>query len=104
MQVNPDQHVEYERRHRPIWQELEQTLKEHGVRNYSICLDAPPHTLFGNLPGGLNPARPTGGVNWNAIANTAVCQRGWKHMGDVMPSKPDDSPVSRELKEVFHID
>ena len=25
-------------------------------------------------------------------------------MKDLMPSNPDDSPVSRELKEVFHID
>ncbi|MDE2706865.1 MAG: L-rhamnose mutarotase, partial [Gemmatimonadota bacterium] len=26
MQVNPDQHAEYEARHNPIWPELEQTL------------------------------------------------------------------------------
>ena len=30
MHVNPDQHAEYERRHRPIWPELEATLKKHG--------------------------------------------------------------------------
>ena len=97
MQVHPDQHVEYERRHRPIWQELEQTLQEHGVRNYSIYLDAPTHTLFGY-------AEIESEERWNAIAGTAVCQRWWKHMGDIMPSNPDHSPVSRELKEVFHID
>ena len=27
MQVQPDQHKEYERRHRPIWPELEAVLK-----------------------------------------------------------------------------
>jgi L-rhamnose mutarotase len=25
-------------------------------------------------------------------------------MGDVMPSNPDNSPVSAELKEVFYLD
>jgi L-rhamnose mutarotase len=41
---------------------------------------------------------------WNAVANTDVCQRWWEHMGDVMPSNPDNSPVSTELKEVFYLD
>jgi len=31
MQVNPGQQEEYRRRHNPIWPELEQVLKEHGV-------------------------------------------------------------------------
>ena len=30
MSVNPDQHAEYERRHSPIWPELEAVLKAHG--------------------------------------------------------------------------
>ena len=46
MQVNPDQHAEYEKRHNPIWPDLEQTLKEHGVHNYSIFLHADTHQLF----------------------------------------------------------
>ena len=41
---------------------------------------------------------------WSAIADTDVCKKWWAHMKDLMPSNPDDSPVSRELKEVFHID
>ena len=40
---------------------------------------------------------------WEAIAETAVCKRWWAHMKDLMPSNPDNSPASRELKEVFHI-
>ena len=42
-------------------------------------------------------------ARWAAIAKTEVCQRWWKHMGDLMPSNPDHSPVARELKEVFHL-
>ena len=41
---------------------------------------------------------------WNAIANTAICRKWWAYMKDIMPSNPDDSPVSVELRRVFHID
>ncbi len=47
MQVNPDKHAEYQRRHSPIWPELEQVLKEHGAHHYSIFLDEARHLLFG---------------------------------------------------------
>ena len=39
MQVNPDAHEEYQRRHNPIWPELEAVLKSHGAHNYAIYLD-----------------------------------------------------------------
>ena len=97
MSVHPDQHAEYERRHRPIWQELEETLTAHGVTSYSIFLDAQTHQLFGY-------AELESEERWNAVAGTAVCQRWWKYMRDVMPANPDNSPVSRELHEVFHIE
>ncbi|KJT21734.1 L-rhamnose mutarotase, partial [Salmonella enterica] len=29
--------------------------------------------------------------------------RWWKHMRDVMPANPDNSPVNAELKEVFYL-
>lgn len=96
MQVNPDQHAEYERRHRPIWRELEDTLKNHGVINYSIFLDAVTHQLFAY-------AEIEDEARWAAIAKTDVCQRWWRHMGEVMPSNPDHSPLARDLHEVFHI-
>ena len=32
-----------------------------------------------------------------------MIRRWWRHMREIMPSNPDDSPVSRELREVFHI-
>jgi L-rhamnose mutarotase len=40
---------------------------------------------------------------WTAIARTEICQRWWAYMCEVMPSNPDKSPVSRELREVFHL-
>lgn len=97
MSVNAGSEEEYERRHRPIWKELEQALKDHGVSNYSIFLHPETRQLFGY-------AEIEDEERWNAIASTEVCQRWWKHMGDVMPSNPDHSPVSAPLREVFHID
>ena len=46
MHVNPDAHAEYERRHNPIWKELEEVLIAHGVRKYSIFLDPTTSDLF----------------------------------------------------------
>ena len=97
LHVNADAHTEYERRHRPIWKELEEALFDHGVRTYSIFLDAETSTLYGY-------AEIESEERWNAITKTDACQRWWAHMKDIMPSNPDNSPVSTELREVFHIE
>ncbi len=97
MQVNPTEHEEYRRRHTPIWPELEAALKAHGVHNYSIFLDAETSRLFAYV-------EIEDEARWQSIAQTAVCRKWWAHMRDVMPSNPDNSPVSKELREVFHID
>ena len=46
MSVLPDAHAEYERRRSPIWPELEDTLRAHGARNYSIFLHEATSQLF----------------------------------------------------------
>lgn len=97
MGVNPDQHAEYEKRHNPIWPELEQTLKDHGAHNYSIFLDPDTHQLIAVV-------EIEDQARWDAIAQTDVCKRWWAHMKDIMPSNADNSPRSKELREVFHID
>ena len=97
MSVHPDQHEEYARRHYPIWPELEQTLLAHGVRTYSIHLDPGTSELFAY-------AEIESEERWAAVAGTDVCRRWWRHMRELMPSNPDDSPVSTELREVFHIE
>jgi len=38
------------------------------------------------------------------IEGLTGCRRWWRHMTDLMPSNPDSSPVSRDLREVFHVD
>jgi L-rhamnose mutarotase len=97
MSVNAGGEAEYARRHQPIWAELAEVLKAHGVHNYSIFLHEETRQLFGYV-------EIDSEARWAAIAKTEVCQRWWKHMSDLMPGNPDHSPVSRELKEVFHLD
>ena len=97
MYVHPTQHAEYEKRHRPIWTELEETLKAHGVSNYSIFLDERRNQLFGY-------AEIEDEARWNAIAQTEVCKKWWAHMASVMPSNADNSPASEPLREVFHME
>jgi L-rhamnose mutarotase len=97
MSVHAGQEIEYERRHRPIWPELEATLVQHGVREYSIFLDPPTGDLFAY-------AVIESEARWRAIADTDVCRRWWQSMRPLMPSNADDSPVSRELKEVFRLE
>ena len=46
MTVHPGCEAEYEKRHRPIWPELEATLRAHGVRRYSIFLEPRTRQLF----------------------------------------------------------
>jgi L-rhamnose mutarotase len=97
MSVHPGAEAEYARRHQPIWRELEDVLRAHGVHNYSIFLHADTRQLFAY-------AEIEDEARWEAIAQTGVCQRWWKHMADVMPANPDHSPVATGLKEVFHLD
>jgi L-rhamnose mutarotase len=97
MSVNKGGHQDYERRHNPIWPELEDTLIAHGVRSYSIHLDPETSDLFAF-------AEIESEERWQEIATTDVCRRWWQYMRELMPSNPDGSPVSRDLREVFHIE
>lgn len=96
MSVNPGQEQEYARRHSPIWPELEQTLRDHGVHNYSIFLEPQTRKLFGYV-------EIEDEARWAAIARTPICRKWWAHMKEIMPSNPDNSPVSTELTQVFHM-
>jgi L-rhamnose mutarotase len=97
MSVHKGHEAEYERRHRPIWRELEDVLIQHGVKTYSIFIDPTTNDLFGY-------AELESEARWAAIAGTDVCRRWWTFMQELMPANPDASPISRELREVFHIE
>ncbi len=96
MTVNAGFEAEYEQRHNPVWPELAAALKEHGVRSYSIFLHAETRQLFACVE--LEDE-----ARWQALAQTPICRRWWAHMKSIMPANTDDSPVSIELREVFHL-
>ena len=69
MSVRPGFEQEYEKRHNPIWPELEKTLRDHGVSNYSIFLHPETRQLFGY-------AEIRDEEQWNAIATTLIMRDG----------------------------
>jgi len=97
MTLRPGAQAEYVRRHNPIWPELQQVLKAHGVSHYSIFLEPQTDRLFAY-------AVIESEEQWQQIANTEACRRWWAHMEELMLTNPDDSPVALELAEVFHLD
>jgi L-rhamnose mutarotase len=97
MTLKPGNQAEYERRHQPIWTELQEVLKRHGVSNYSIFLDRQSEQLFAYV-------EIESEARWNQIASTEVCRRWWAFMKELMLTNPDDSPVAVSLDEVFHLD
>lgn len=97
MTLKPGNQQEYERRHNPIWPELQDVLRERGVRNYSIFLDRETDRLFAY-------AEIESEELWASVAQTEVCRRWWAYMKDLMLTNDDNSPAAVELKEVFHLD
>lgn len=96
MSVNAGAEEEYIKRHNPIWPDMEQVLRDHGVSNYSIFFEAETLQLFAYV-------EIESEDQWAAIASSEVCQKWWRHMREVMPSHPDCSPVSTPLREIFHL-
>jgi L-rhamnose mutarotase len=97
MTLKPGNQDEYERRHQPIWPELQKVLKEHGVSNYSIFLNRSTDELFAY-------AEIKSEASWQQIAETEVCRRWWAYMKDLMLTNPDNSPLMIGLDRIFHLD
>jgi len=96
MKVYPDKHEEYEKRHNEIWPEMVEQLREHGVINYSIFLQKETNQLFGFL-------EIESEEKWSKMALTEINQKWWAFMEPVMETKADKSPISIDMKEVFHL-
>ncbi len=88
---------EYEARHNALWQEMKDMIHEYGGKNYSIFLDRETGVLYGYLE--LEDEEL-----WAKSAETAICRKWWHYMADIMETNADESPVSVDLTEVFHLD
>ena len=96
MFLNPGCEVEYIRRHDEIWPDLVILLKDAGISNYSIHLDRETNVLFGYLERRDDHAMEN-------LPDHPVMQRWWAHMGDIMRTNADGSPVAVALTETFYM-
>lgn len=96
MRLNPGAEAEYIRRHDAIWPELVALLRATGISNYSIHLDRETRTLFGYL-------ERRDDHTMDDLPNHPVMKKWWAHMGDIMQTNPDGSPVAIPLVETFHM-
>lgn len=97
MKLFPGQEAEYEKRHNELWPEMQDMIHEHGGKNYTIFLDQETLTLFGYI-------EIEDEELWAKGADTAINRKWWDFMADIMETNPDNSPVSIDLKNVFHLD
>jgi len=88
---------EYQKRHNEIWPELVLLLKESGISDYSIFLDEETNTLFA-------VQRQEEGQSSQDLGDNPIVKKWWAYMEDIMETNADNSPVSKPLKEVFHLD
>ncbi|MEM8869449.1 MAG: L-rhamnose mutarotase [Pseudomonadota bacterium] len=96
MTLNPGCTAEYIKRHDAIWPELVNLLKDAGVSDYSIHLDAETDTLFAVL-------WRSDTHKMDALPDHQVMKRWWAHMADIMVTRADNEPVATPLRTVFHM-
>ena len=98
MYLKPGCEEEYRRRHDTIWPELVEQIKKAGVSNYSIYWDKETNALFG-----YQECEGDASSQDNTQVDE-VTQRWWDMNADLMAVNPDNSPVTIELIEMFHLD
>src|SRR6476620_10700139 len=97
MKLKPGCREEYKKRHDAIWPELKKLLEDNGVSDYSIFLDEETNTLFG-------VQKVSGAQGSQDLGKTAIVQKWWAYMADIMDTNADNSPVTISLPEVFYMD
>ena len=97
MKLFPGQEEEYERRHNLLWPEMKEMIHEYGGKNYTIFLDKETLTLFGYI-------EIESEEKWKNRGGDELTKKWWDYMADIMETNPDNSPVSIDLKNVFHLD
>ncbi len=96
MKLHVGQAAEYKKRHGEIFPELRELLAAFGIRDYSIFHDPDTDILFAVYS-------KTADNRIDELAAHPVMKKWWAHMGDIMDTNPDQSPVQKPLVEVFHV-
>ena len=97
MKLKPGNVAEYKKRHDEIWPELSREIRAAGISDYSIFLDEETFTLFAvqKLDDKNSAAE---------LPNSPIVRKWWSFMSPLMEVNPDNSPVVKPVKEVFHLD
>ncbi|MBF0198861.1 MAG: L-rhamnose mutarotase [Planctomycetes bacterium] len=95
MKLKPGFEAEYKKRHDEIWPELSEALRAAGVSDYSIFLDKETLTLFA-------VQRVEDIDRASQLPQTAIVQKWWAYMADIMDTNEDNSPKCSELEGVFY--
>lgn len=97
MKLKPGFEAEYKKRHDEIWPELAELIRNSGVSDYSIFLDAETHILFA-------VQKQSGDQGSQDLGTNPIVRKWWDYMSDIMEVNPDNSPVTIPLTEVFYIE
>ncbi|MCR5103294.1 MAG: L-rhamnose mutarotase [Eubacterium sp.] len=97
MKLYPGYELEYMKRHNELWPGMAELIHESGGKNYSIFWDEETDILFGYI-------EIEDEEKWSKSADTEINRKWWDFMADIMETNPDNSPVTKDLKTVFHLD
>ncbi len=88
---------EYKRRHAMLWPELIEAIRRDGGKNYTIFHDPETDLLFEYI-------EIEDEAIWEARKGDETTQKWWDYMADIMETNEDNSPKSRKINEVFHLE
>jgi L-rhamnose mutarotase len=99
LQVRPERLAEYKQRHKNVWPDMLQALRDTGWTNYSLFLRED-GLLVGYVETSDFDAAHT------AMAKLEVNRRWQTEMSEFFIAPPDLTPdkAMRPLEEVFHLD
>ena len=97
MKLYPGMEEEYERRHKLLWPEMQDSIHAHGGKNYSIFLDRETLTLYGSI-------EIDSEEEWAKQADDPINRKWWDYMADIMEVNPDNSPISIPMPELFYME
>lgn len=97
MKLKPGFKQEYIKRHKEIWPEIAELIKQSGISDYSIFFDEETNILFGIQ-------KVSGEISSQQLGNACIQQRWWNYMSDIMETLPDHSPVTVFLEEVVYLE
>lgn len=96
MRIPLEHAAEYERRHDEIWPELVEALKDAGISDYSIFLDEESGWLYALM-------KIEDHAKLDELAQKPIMKKWWAANTDIQHYE-GDRPLSRPLREVFHLD